>query len=477
MIDTLQHRTVTAILSVSLRQVATAVIAMIGNIYLARVLGLGGLGIFAVSVFVMSMVATLLDFGLHNGIIRTPGVVTREFLETAFSIKCVAVLVCGACVFVIVAPLASMWYTSDDLLWLISLSFLGVAVSSLSKLSQSLLEKDMEYGKLSVLETLATLAFYVPAVALAHHGFGVLSLAVGEISRGLVSLAAYYMRPFRIRFGFSRDAAREIFSFGRSYLGVAYTWMATAGLNPIVVAKIVGLEAAGIIRLAEGIVSQLTIMKGVTDRISYPTLTQLQTRKADVAAAVESGRIYQVIFGNLPLFLFTAMSYWLVPLLYGEAWYPVVYVLPLLCCGVGINTVFGLYSSALITVRKNWQVAQFHVAYATLLWALAPVLVYLLGYLGVPLAALMATPAYLVIHRHFVRHFGLASYRRIAVLLGWSLAATGLAWALREPVASAAVFLAVHVLLFTYSRGLREDLGRLGVLLDVKRRAYEAPAA
>lgn len=473
----LRNRALAAVLNVSLRQVVTAVITTVGNIYLARTLGLDGLGIFAVAAFFLNMVATVLDFGMHNAVIRANGAISREFLETAFSIKCVAVLLCGAFVLFAAAPFASAWYRSDDLFWLISMSFLGVAISSLFKLSQSLLEKDMEYGKLSVLETFATLAFYVPAAALAYYGFGILSLAAGEISRGLASLAAYCMRPFRIRFRFARDAAREILGFGVSYLGTVFTWMATAGLNPIVVAKIAGLEAAGIIRLAEGIAGQLTFLKGITDRISYPTLAQLQATRADVVTAVESGRLYQLILGNLPLFLFTAVSYWLVPLLYGQAWYGVVYVLPLLCCNVGINTVFGLYSHALITIKKNWQVAQFHIAYAVLLWVLAPVLVYRLGYLGLPVAALMATPAYFVIHRHFLLHFGPASYRRIAVLLVWSLAATAVGWALHDLLGSLVVFLVAHGMLFMYNRGLRKDLARLPVLLGVERRAYETPTA
>jgi O-antigen/teichoic acid export membrane protein len=459
---------VKGILNVSIRQVAGALIAAAGSILLARYLGLELLGIYAVSSFFLNMVAVFVDFGLHNCVIKRQEEVDEEFSKTAFTIKSILVVIFAVIVLFVLAPVVSAWYGSNDLYWLISLSFIGTAITSLFKMSQSLLEKNMEYGKLGVVEIIGVASFYLPSVILAFIGFGVFAIAAGEIARGLSSLVAFVIRPFKVGILYRRDISHEIFRFGSTYISSVFTWMITSGINPIVVGRVAGLEAAGVIRVAEGIVSQLTFFKGITDRISYPTFGQLQGIKESIVDAIERGRIYQFIFGVLPLFFFAALSFWLVPIIYGDRWFSVANVLPLLCITMGVNTIFGLYSSALITIGKNWEVTKFHVIYAALLWAISPLLVSSFGYLGLPVAGIITTPAYFVIHKYFIVNFGRIKYRGIFILLSVSWLVTIIAWYSKNPLISAAIFLSAHTMILAFHGNLREDLGKIILIVRPK---------
>src|SRR3989442_8327362 len=167
------------------------------------------------------------------------------------------------------------------------------------------------------------------------------------------------------------------------------------------------------------------------------------------------GRLWQYIVGVLPLFAFTAVGFWTVPVIFGSQWRDVVNVLPLLCLGSAVNCLFALYSPALITMGRNWEVAKFHAVYAVSLWAAAPVCVYFLGYLGGPLAGVLVTPTYLVLHRAFAARFGRSDVRDAAVLFIASWAITALAWSLRDMAGSGAGVGARHVGVFALQRNLR----------------------
>src|SRR2546427_7679828 len=88
-------------------------------------------------------------------------------------------------ILLIVGPLASAWYGSLDLYPMMAIALAGTAVASVFRISQSLLERDIEYPKVAAIEFVAGVAFYLPAVTMAYLGFGVYALAAGEVCRGL----------------------------------------------------------------------------------------------------------------------------------------------------------------------------------------------------------------------------------------------------------------------------------------------------
>src|SRR2546426_668583 len=150
--------------------------------------------------------------------------------------------------------------------------------------------------------------------------------------------------------------------------------------------------------------------------------------------------------------------------IYGSEWRNVANVLPLLCFSSAVNCLFAFYSPALITMGRNWDVAKYHAVYAVSVWAVAPVCVYFVGYLGGPLAGVLVTPTSLLLHRSFAARFGRSDVRNAASLLLASCAITAAAWSLGDVVVSMAVFGAGHLCVFALNRDLRVGVGRLLVL-------------
>src|SRR5690606_21803239 len=99
--------------------------------------------------------------------------------------------------------------------WLLRVISLSLLLTSLRVIPSILLERELRFGKLSVLEILHTLTFYSTAVVLAMKGLQVWSLVTAVVAQGIVGVvAAYLMRPWRPSFVFERQVLGPMLRFG-----------------------------------------------------------------------------------------------------------------------------------------------------------------------------------------------------------------------------------------------------------------------
>lgn len=456
----LRRQVAGALIAVSSWQVAAVLAAVAGNVLLARLLGPRLLGAYAVSAFLLGLTALAIDFGIGTALIRRPGPESATFTRTAFTLTLGLALAAGTGVF-IAAPGAAAWYRDADVAILLRLCYPGIALGAVFRLAQSLLEREMRYREVAATEALGTVAFFLGACALAAVGLGVAALAFGELLRGMAGWVAYRRRPFPVRPSWDASAARELIAFGTPYLGSVLTWNLTGAVNAVVVARILGLEAAGVVRIAEGLVNQLTLLKRVGERVASPVLARLQASRRRVTRTVELGQAIQFVLGALPLQALAVVGAAVVPWMYGARWAPVADLLPLLALGVAVSTAFGLHSRALVTIGRNSDVLRFHLAYAVLQLGTAPFWIARWGTIGYALAALAPIPAYWVVHRAFVKAFGPLDYGPVARLAVPTALAVLAAAALGRPWRGLFLFASVLAAVVRVESRTFRVLGRL----------------
>jgi O-antigen/teichoic acid export membrane protein len=190
--------------------------------------------------------------------------------------------------------------------------------------------------------------------------------------------------------------------------------------------------------------------------VADPTFARLAERPAELVRAVNEARLGQFLTAVIPFSLVAAVGPWLIPLVYGAAWAPVATILPFACFALALNTTFGLFSPALVTVGRNLAVARFHLVYVGALWCLAPLLVERLGYLGLAVAGVLVTPAYWVLHRAFVERFGAVDHAAIMWLTLGSTVSTWTAWSAPAWPLALAVFVGGHLTLVLAVRPVRD---------------------
>jgi PST family polysaccharide transporter len=131
----------------------------------------------------------------------------------------------------------------------------------------------------------------------------------------------------------------------------------------------------------------------------------------------------QIVAVGLPLVCFAWLGPWLVALLFGRPWMPVMTVFPFVALGALTNAAFNLHSSALYVRRHNLDVSLFHAVHILLFaggaWWLLP----RLGIVGYGWAEAVALLSYAVAHHAFARRFASPGYgAALALWLALALA-------------------------------------------------------
>jgi len=200
--------------------------------------------------------------------------------------------------------------------------------------------------------------------------------------------------------------------YGLGYSSSIWVWNLRALVNPLVVGRYAGADAVGYVALTIRIVEQLSFVKEVSWRLSIAALARVQDDRTRLVRAVTEGMSLQAMAVGPLLLAFGSIAPWIVPLMFGSRWLPVLEVYPFIALSYLSNAMFNLQASALYVLRRNWQVTVFSLVHIVLFAGSALLLVSHLGLRGYGWAEVVALPSYLVLHTWFVAYTGSPKYAR-----------------------------------------------------------------
>jgi PST family polysaccharide transporter len=191
--------------------------------------------------------------------------------------------------------------------------------------------------------------------------------------------------------------------YGLSFAASNWVWRLRTLANPLVVGHFLGPEGVGYVALAVRLVEVLSFVKKATWQLSVAAFARMQGDVPRLSRALREAMGMQML-GLGPFFVgFLLVCPWLVPLLYGEQWAPVVTVLPFIALGYMANAVFNMHSAVLYVLKRNRDVASFSAVHVALFFGAAVLLVDGVGLIGYGLAEVVALASYWVIHRRLAR--------------------------------------------------------------------------
>ncbi|MBI2933641.1 MAG: oligosaccharide flippase family protein [Planctomycetes bacterium] len=416
-------------------------VAVAGSVILARALGLKLFGLLAVCVFYGEVLQLLVGLGLPMYFARTREEASAGETRTAFTIVLVAAVVAVALTGWVLGPLAGAWYGCSELEWLLGAVSLRVLLTAPARIAVGLLERELRYGPVAAIEGAAVAGFYVPAAVLALLGFGAVSIAVAEVVRGVVTAVAACVRRYPVGLSIERRSAVRMLRFGAGFTASSLIWMAQGVVNPVMVAHMAGLEAAGVVRMAESLVGNVSFLKGIGERIAASVLAPFQDARGAMVRKVEIALSWQVVAGAYPVLLLGSVGFFVVPWLFGAAWRPVVPVLVLWGAALVLHAPFGVCSQALVAAGMTWTHLWTNAVVSGAFIALAWLCVGAYGAEGVPMALIFATPAWFSVYGVFARRFGRVRCEGPLALVAFGLAGLVLAGIARHEVISPLAFL------------------------------------
>ena len=247
--------------------------------------------------FIGVLTATLAEFGMGQAVLQMPemepGVVAQ--LNTT----CVAICSAAYAVVVVASPLIATFFHDVRVRLLVIWNSVGLIITGLQSVPNGLLEKDLDYRRLSVGESVTTVVQSAATVGMAFAGFAYWSLVIGAVA-GRVAGAGlnYYWKP--VPFAFPRW--RQIQAPMRLGAHIAIGRIASTAYtmaDGVVVARTLGAAAAGAYGMAMNLANAPAEKIGLlVMRVTGPLFARVQKDRELVP------RYFRIITESLSLSVF-----------------------------------------------------------------------------------------------------------------------------------------------------------------------------
>lgn len=344
------------------------------QVKLARLLDPADFGIFAIVQFSLSFFAFFGDAGFGAALIQQKEAPTQRQLSSVFfaqfllSFGVVAIVALAAEGVRLVWPSLPLSAT-----WLLRVLSLSLVLTVLRVIPSILLERELRFGRLAVLEILHTLTFYTTAVVLASRGFAVWSLVAAVIAQGVVGLgAAYSMRPWRPSFEFDREVMRPILRFGIPFQlknGISFL---NGAITPLYAGAALGQAAVGFINFAQQTAYFPLKLVEIMGRVTFPLYSRVRDRRDLFAESL--GRSLQICAMGTFFFvaLFLGIGPQIIGVIYSEKWLPSLPLLYVFASAISIGFVSPLIGSALDAIGRPGVIARLAIGWTMLNWLVVP---------------------------------------------------------------------------------------------------------
>ncbi|TXL65954.1 lipopolysaccharide biosynthesis protein [Zeimonas arvi] len=295
-------------------------LSFVSNILIARLLSPEQIGLFSVTLAVIGVAQVIRDFGLGSYLIQEHGL-TEAHVRTAFGMS----LLLGGTLFLailIAAPGVARYYGNEAMIRTLQITSLNFLVLPFCSISLSLLRREMAFGKLMAVNFSAGIAGFIVIIALAYAGFGPDALAVGAVSKNLVTgIAAWIARGRRRPLMPSLSEWRTVLNFGGQSTAANVVTSIAMDINDLAVGKILGFGSVAMISRAQGLMNlyHRDLMAAVRN-VLFPAFAQGHRE----GRSLESGFAYAVSVVTVigwPFYGFVAIfPLEILRLLFGPQW-------------------------------------------------------------------------------------------------------------------------------------------------------------
>lgn len=314
-------------------QLFNRALGLISMVILARLLSPSDFGVVAMAGAAWEIIQVFSQFGIGPAIIHHQEDVDA-FASAAFWLNLVLATVLTS-IALAVAPLVASFFNNSLVQPILILMSVGFLVSSLGSIHSTLVQKRLEFKKLTLADLSVNIATACLTIVMAFLGYGVWSLVIPNFLSSFFRVGLYWwICPWRPSWGLGLKHWRAIFDYGKYILGdhLFRRLNVYIGCN-MIIGKVLGTTPLGLYNLAYQLAHFPVDNVGqMVYRVSFPALSMVQE---DVTLA---RNYYTKILGLQSLFCFPifvglfVLADPLVPLVFGEKWHDAVVPLQIILC-------------------------------------------------------------------------------------------------------------------------------------------------
>ena len=253
------------------------------TIYVIRVLNPADYGLMGMASVLIPFATLLNELGMIPALIQSRHV-DEQLVRQLFGFVIISTLLMF-CLLFLAAPALSIFFSEPRLTPVTRALAAAMVIGAVSAVPNALLERDLRFRGISLVEFLSMVLGSVATLVLAIEGLGVWSLVIGQIASttartiGILSVSQFRLLPI-----FQLGRLRSMFSFGINITGQRILWYAHSSSDVLLIGKLLGDHTLGIYSVAFQLAT-LPVSKvfGIINRVAFPAYARLQHDNSQVA--------------------------------------------------------------------------------------------------------------------------------------------------------------------------------------------------
>jgi O-antigen/teichoic acid export membrane protein len=393
-IATVSRRSIRGVFALVSRTFVIQVISLGVATLLYAFLSVSEIGVFYLVSASIAFLSYFSDVGLAAALIQKKEALTEEDLKTTFTIQQILVIAV-----VIIALLLSQYIgviyklnaAGVDLFQALVVAFF---FSSLKTIPSIILERNLQFDKLVVPQIVETIVFNGVVLILAIKGFGITSYTYAVLARAIVGLIAmYWIAPWKIGVGFSKDVAKRLLSFGIPFQSNSILALLKDDLLTLYLGLALPAQLGYIAFAQKWAFMPLRLVMDNIVRISFPSFSRLTHDSHNLSRAIEK-TLFATMLLILPSVtgLVVLAPYFIQYVPRYQKWEPALISLSFFAINAALSAISTPMTNALNAIGKVKITLFLMVFWTIATWVLTPLAIIWFGFNGVALAsAVIAT--------------------------------------------------------------------------------------
>lgn len=296
------------------------VLNMGSTVLLARLLTPQDYGLVGMVATVTGLVGLFKDMGLSTATVQKAEInhaqiSTLFWLNVVFSIA--TMLITAA-----IAPLIAWFYGEPRLIWITLVSAIGFIFGGLTVQHQALLNRQMRFGALAIIDIVSMLIGVATAIVLALNGAGYWALVLMPLAMGMSSaLGVWVMCGWRPGLPVRHSGVSSMLAFGANLTGFGIINYFARNLDNLLIGRYWGAQQLGLYSKAYALLLlPINQINAPIASVALPTLSRL-VDSPDRYRQAYLRIVEKLLMLTMPIMVFMiATSDWLVQLLLGSQW-------------------------------------------------------------------------------------------------------------------------------------------------------------
>ena len=356
---------------VALGTIGAKALSLLRKLLLARFLLPSDFGLVAYASLAIGALELFKELGFSSALIYR-----KENVEEAADTIFVALLAMSVVIYALawlLSPWVATFFRNEALVPVLRVLALNLIISSVGRVPQTLLVKEMGFKKKVLPELIAATVGCGISIAMVFMGYGVWAIVWGQLMVSALSSALVWIYcPWRPHFHFSREMAGELWEYGRHIFSSQVMVFFITNIDDAFVGRLLGDSSLGYYNLAYDLSNlPATHISRIVGQVMFPAFTKVGNDLERLRDVFFRSMKYVALVATPVAIITLVFARSFIVVAYGSKWYPAAIPLQWL-------TVYGLARAVAVNMGNVFKAGgrpKWLVGVAT--WRLATMAIFL----------------------------------------------------------------------------------------------------